>query len=214
VYVSVQVKILIQFVDGRAGHLICMVDLKPVAKMIRAKSASPATDIALRPGASYSSRLVSRTISSSRSVIVAIQLSIYIVDQDWDVARHNIVRVLVVAGLCGEYVEVVVVVAGDGQVPHPALVVLRGGTAVGDSCRPAGRLEVLALLQLARGTPLVQVRVVEQVAAGGADDPGAVAGLDSQVYSWSRFAVYHVSITELQPTLGERYGKPTEAGLP
>lgn len=58
-------------------------------------------------------------------------------------------------------IEVVVVVAGYGEVPHPAVVHLRGGAAVGGGDRVVGCLEVLALLQLARGYPLVQVIVAE-----------------------------------------------------
>jgi hypothetical protein len=41
-------------------------------------------------------------------------------------------------------VEVVVVVAGDGQVPHPVVVDLRCGAAVGDRDSAVGSLEVLA----------------------------------------------------------------------
>jgi hypothetical protein len=40
----------------------------------------------------------------------------------------------------------VVVVAGDGEVPHPAVVDLGGGAAVGDGDGAVRGLEVLALL--------------------------------------------------------------------
>jgi hypothetical protein len=50
----------------------------------------------------------------------------------------------------GEYVEVVVVVAGDGEVPHPAVVLGGGAPAVGDRDSVVGGLEVLALFQLGR----------------------------------------------------------------
>jgi hypothetical protein len=42
------------------------------------------------------------------------------------------------------HVEVVVVVAGDCQVPHPAVVDLGRGAAVGDGEAATGGLEVLA----------------------------------------------------------------------
>src|SRR5262249_43235288 len=44
-----------------------------------------------------------------------------------------------------EYIEVVVVVAGDGEVPHQAVMDLRGGAAVGDRGLPVRGLERLAL---------------------------------------------------------------------
>jgi hypothetical protein len=55
-------------------------------------------------------------------------------------------------------VEVVVVVAGNRQVPHPAVAYLRDGAAVGDCDGAVGSFEVLALLQLARADPLLQRR--------------------------------------------------------
>jgi len=91
------------------------------------------------------------------------------VDEDWGVGDR-----------C-EDVEVVVVVAGDGEVPHPAVVLLRGDTAAGGSNGAVGGLEVLALLQFARGSPLLQIRILEQVVAGGVDDLGAVNCSDGEV---------------------------------
>ena len=78
-------------------------------------------------------------------------------------------------------IEVVVVVPGDGQVPHPPVVPLRGDAAVGGCQRAVRGLEVLTLRQFVRSNPLVQIRIPEQVGGGGADDRGAVAGLDGQV---------------------------------
>jgi hypothetical protein len=82
------------------------------------------------------------------------------VDEDWCVACFHIVGV-VAACLRGEYVEVVVVVAGDGEVPHPAVVVSRGRTSLRYRILTVQGLEVLALLELAGGNPLVQVRSVD-----------------------------------------------------
>jgi hypothetical protein len=48
-------------------------------------------------------------------------------------------------GVARNHVEVVVVVAGYGKVPHPAVMDLRGGAAVGDGEGAVGGLEVLAL---------------------------------------------------------------------
>jgi hypothetical protein len=79
------------------------------------------------------------------------------VNQNRDVTCHDVIRLMTV-WLRGEYVEVVVVVAGDGEVPHPPVVVSRHGAAVGDRDSAVEGLEVLALLQLARGPPLVQIK--------------------------------------------------------
>jgi hypothetical protein len=43
------------------------------------------------------------------------------------------------------HVEVVVVVAGDGEVPHPAIMVGRHAAAVGDRDVAVGGLEVLTI---------------------------------------------------------------------
>jgi hypothetical protein len=83
-------------------------------------------------------------------------------------------------GTCN-HVEVVVVVAGDGEVPHPA-VVGSGDRAADDGGGGAvGGKEMLTLRQFVRCNPLVLIRVVEEVAGGGVDDLGAVGGLDLQV---------------------------------
>jgi len=64
-------------------------------------------------------------------------------DKDRDSVRHD--------------VEVVVVVAGDGEVPHPAVMVRRHATAVGGGGGwPVGGVEVFALLQLGGGDPVLQ----------------------------------------------------------
>jgi len=60
-------------------------------------------------------------------------------DKDRDSVRHD--------------VEVVVVVAGDGEVPHPAVMVRRVG---GGGGWPVGGVEVFALLQLGGGDPVLQ----------------------------------------------------------
>jgi hypothetical protein len=54
-------------------------------------------------------------------------------------------------------IEVVVVVPGDGQVPHPPVVPLRGDAAVGGCQRAVRGLEVLTLRQFVRSNPLVQI---------------------------------------------------------
>ena len=50
-----------------------------------------------------------------------------------------------------------VVVAGDGQVPHPAVVDLWRGAAVGGGEAAVGSLEVLTFRQLVRRNPRVQI---------------------------------------------------------
>ena len=50
-----------------------------------------------------------------------------------------------------EYVEVVVVVTGDGEVPHPAVVDLRDGAADYDRRLAVGGLEVDAGLEVTGG---------------------------------------------------------------
>src|ERR1700751_2542130 len=76
------------------------------------------------------------------------------------------------------HVEVVVVVAGDGEVPHPALVVLGGAAAVGDRDDAVTGLEAFALLEFGGLNPLLARRVPEEVVGGGVDVLGAVGGLD------------------------------------
>jgi len=49
-------------------------------------------------------------------------------NQDWRISSFHVGRVLVTLPY-GEDIEVVVVVAGDGQVPHPAVVLLRSAAA-------------------------------------------------------------------------------------
>ncbi len=49
----------------------------------------------------------------------------------------------------GVDVEVVVAATGDGQIPHPAVVLLRDDAAIGDRGDAVSGLEVLALFQLA-----------------------------------------------------------------
>jgi hypothetical protein len=88
--------------------------------------------------------------------------AIGVVDKDSRVACFHIVAV-VSALLCGEYVEVVVVIAGDGEVPHPAVMVLGGGSAVGGCQRAVRGLEVLARFEVVCRNELVQIRVPEQV---------------------------------------------------
>ena len=67
------------------------------------------------------------------------------------------------SGCGGVDVEVMVVVAGDGEVPHPAVVVGRGGAAACDGAHAVGGLQVLALLELGGGDLLLEVGVPEEV---------------------------------------------------
>jgi hypothetical protein len=71
------------------------------------------------------------------------------VDKDRDSVRND--------------VEVVVVVAWDGEVPHPAVVVRRHAAAVGGAGGgwPVRGVEAFALLQLGGGDPLFQGRSVD-----------------------------------------------------
>lgn len=78
-------------------------------------------------------------------------------------------------------IEVVIIVAGDGKVPHPAVMSLRGAPAVGGSDRAVRGLEMLARFEVICRDKFVQVRVPEQVVAGGVDDLGPGAGLDGEV---------------------------------
>jgi hypothetical protein len=54
-------------------------------------------------------------------------------------------------GCCNCHVEVVVVVAGDGEVPHPAVVDGWCRAADDDGGLPAGGLEVCAGLEVTGG---------------------------------------------------------------
>jgi hypothetical protein len=106
-----------------------------------------------------------------------------VVDENWRAACHNMVRVLAACTATGrgEHVEVVVVVAGDGEVPHPPVVDLRGGAAVGGGDSAVGGLEAFTLRKFIRRNPVVQIRIPEEVAGGGVDDLDAAGGLDAQV---------------------------------
>jgi len=89
------------------------------------------------------------------------------------------VHAAAVAGLSGDDVEVVVVVAGDSEVPHPAAMVLRSSAAVGDRSPAVSSLEGFAFAEFGGRNPLPQVP--EQVVAGGVDDLGAATGLNGEV---------------------------------
>ena len=68
-------------------------------------------------------------------------------NQDRRISCNRIVSAVAALGLvwvAGEYVKVVVVVAGNGQVPHPPVMDPRGGAAVGDRDTAVGGLEMLA----------------------------------------------------------------------
>jgi hypothetical protein len=81
-----------------------------------------------------------------------------------------------------DHVEVVVVVAGDGEVPHPAVMLGRDRPADDDRGLAVRRLEVHARFELfCRNPAVVRIRIPEQVAGGGADDGGAAAGFDGEV---------------------------------
>src|SRR5579859_685195 len=83
---------------------------------------------------------------------------------------------------CGNsYVEVVVVVAGDGEVPHPAVVDLGRGSAVGGGLDAVRGLEGFALAEFGGRDPLLRRRIPEQVVAGGVDDCCAAACLYPEV---------------------------------
>ena len=62
--------------------------------------------------------------------------------QDWNIASDHEARAVTV-WLFREYVEVVVVVAWDRQVPHPAVVLLRDDPADHGHGRAVGGLEML-----------------------------------------------------------------------
>jgi len=103
------------------------------------------------------------------------------VDKDRHRARcDESARVATARGLCGKDVEVVVVVTGNGSVPHPAIVDRRVVPPSATAVTPSAVLRCPSL-RTRLPVPLVQMRVPEQVAAGGVDDGGAVRGLDGQV---------------------------------
>lgn len=81
----------------------------------------------------------------------------------------------------GVDVEVVVIAAGDGQVPHPPVMVPRRASA--DHCHSssAGGAQVVTVPERGGLDPPVLGEVVEQVPAGGIDDRGLVPVPDSQV---------------------------------
>ena len=58
-------------------------------------------------------------------------------------------------------IEVVVVVAGDGEVPHPAVALLRDGAADHGHSRAVRGLEALAFRYFVRKNPFVQIRCVD-----------------------------------------------------
>jgi hypothetical protein len=77
-----------------------------------------------------------------------------------------------------DHVEVVVVVAGDGEVPHPPVMDGRGRSADDYSALTVRGFEMLARFEvICRNPAVVQIRNPEQVAAGRVHDLGAVAGL-------------------------------------
>jgi hypothetical protein len=79
-------------------------------------------------------------------------------------------------GAC-DHVEVVVVVARDGQVPHPPVMDGRGRSADDYSALAVRGLEMIARFEvICRNPAVVRIRVPEQVAGGGVDGFGAVAG--------------------------------------
>jgi hypothetical protein len=76
----------------------------------------------------------------------------------------------------------VVVVAGDGQVPHPPVVNSRDRAAPDDRRLAVWCLEMHARFEVfGRNPALVQVRIPEEMAAGGADELHAASCLDLQV---------------------------------
>ena len=81
----------------------------------------------------------------------------------------------------GAYVEVVVSVAGDGEIPHPAVAARGLGASLSDGDLPARSLQRLAFAEMTRLDPLAGGRVPEQVVARGVDDLGPAVGLDLQV---------------------------------
>jgi hypothetical protein len=92
------------------------------------------------------------------------------------------------SGICGVDVEVVVVAAGDGQVPHPP-----GGDggvvpAEGSGGGAGGGAQAGAVLEGGGLDPAVVPGVEEQVIAGGVDDRGPVRGGDAQVIQVSVMA--------------------------
>jgi hypothetical protein len=74
-----------------------------------------------------------------------------VVDQDRRTFCFNMVRAVTAISWGGNHVEVVVVVAGDGEVPHPAVVDLRRGAAVGDRDTAVRGRKMLAGLEVTGG---------------------------------------------------------------
>lgn len=64
-----------------------------------------------------------------------------------------------------------IVVSGDGQVPHPPVMGLGSSAAIGDRDRAVSGLEMLALLKLAGGNPLLQGRCVDWTKDAQATNP-------------------------------------------
>jgi len=85
----------------------------------------------------------------------------------------------------GEDVEVVVVVAGDGEVPHPASGDLGDPAPDDGGCASVRGMQVVAVAQGPGLDPAPAVPACgwdpEEVAAGGINDCGAVVLLDFQV---------------------------------
>jgi len=96
-----------------------------------------------------------RTKGGFYSALVAV------VDQDGRVRGYCIVDVADAGGRlsgafpAGEYVEVVVVVAGDGEVPHPPVMDGRGRSADDYSALAVRGLEMIAWFELFRRNPMV-----------------------------------------------------------
>jgi hypothetical protein len=129
----------------------------PARRLDRATGARPS----VKHVRGYRSRHARRTaIGIKRMVtdtpICPICISTAVVDED----RRNaglVYQVVLAAGGAwgGEDVEVVVVVAGDGEVPHGTIVVGWDGAAIGGRGRTVGRLQGLAELQLGGLDPLL-----------------------------------------------------------
>ena len=109
--------------------------------------------------------------------------AIVIVHQYRRSISRNIIRVMTVALDRGAsyHVEVVVVVAGDGQVPHPAVMDGRGRSADDYNALAVRGLEMIARFEvICRNPAVVRIRVPEPAAAGGVDDLGAAGDLDGK----------------------------------
>lgn len=155
--------ILWELMYCRTRHLIRMVKLKPIAQIIRSQAVGTPPNVTPCPVAVNSNWRIGRSSTSTWCTVAfnSVRGVSAIVHKDRCVASHGVVRALAVAVGDGHDVEVVVVVTGNGKVPHPTVVDLRGSAAVGGGDRAVGGLEVLALLELARWPPLVQVGCVD-----------------------------------------------------